>query len=445
MNKILKRVVAGLSTMALAASMLTVSASAATTPKQRGIDNNGNSAGFLSRNVAHVFKELNGGKINNVIVATSKDYPDALSAGYVSTSRTAPILYDGDNVTLNYIKNNATKGSYVYLIGGTGVISSTFESQVRSAGYTPIRLGGKNRYETNLWCLKNTGGNYADNMLICSALNYPDALAAAATKRPVMIVNPNGMTTEQINYIKSGTTRKFTIVGGTGAVTTKVESQLKSNFGSSSVDRLGGANRYKTCDLVMKKYCNNASTWVIADGYNFQGALAGASLASKTNGALILSGATVFKSKTYSNLASASSHTMEYYINYLVKETYTPYRENFSINNSCGISGSSTIIGIKFESGFNNYNASMNASPTNYSVTAENKARGYSDALNTITTNVPSSLSYNSILSAIKQGKTIQTTFECYDKKGVYIKVAVQVKSNQMSVNYMSSPYYPDK
>ena len=445
MNKILKRVVAGLSTMALAASMLTVSASAATTPKQRGIDNNGNSAGFLSRNVAHVFKELNGGKINNVIVATSKDYPDALSAGYVSTSRTAPILYDGDNVTLNYIKNNATKGSYVYLIGGTGVISSTFESQVRSAGYTPIRLGGKNRYETNLWCLKNTGGNYADNMLICSALNYPDALAAAATKRPVMIVNPNGMTTEQINYIKSGTTRRFTIIGGTVAVSAKVESQLKSNFGSSSVDRLGGANRYKTCDLVMKKYCNNASTWVIADGYNFQGALAGASLASKTNGALILSGATVFKSKTYSNLASASSHTMEYYINYLVKETYTPYRENFSINNSCGISGSSTIIGIKFESGFNNYNASMNASPTNYSVTAENKARGYSDALNTITTNVPSSLSYNSILSAIKQGKTIQTTFECYDKKGVYIKVAVQVKSNQMSVNYMSSPYYPDK
>ena len=418
MNKLIKRVVAGLSTMALAASMLTVSASAVT-PTQRIIGSY--DAHDTAQEAADTYKELNGGVLKNVIVATSKDYPDALSAGYVSSSRSAPILYDGDNGTLNYIKKNVSKGGYIYLIGGTSVVSSTFETRVRSAGYTPIRLGGKNRYETNLWCLKNTGGNYADNMLICSALNYPDALAAAATKRPVMIVNPNGMTTEQINYIKSGTTRRFTIIGGTVAVSAKVESQLKSNFGSSSVDRLGGANRYKTCDLVMKKYCNNASTWVIADGYSYQGALIGAAIASKSNGALLLSGKGVFSGGTYNNMATPK---MRYSINLNLKEktigsTVWERKEHHSY----GVEANFESASLKYESGIIHTNSQFHMASKNNSLA--NTAKGYYNIVKTLfPTIIGSTFTESAIYNALKNNKKCYFSFYAYDTKGTYTQIA---------------------
>jgi len=442
MNKLIKRVVAGLSTMALAASMLTISA-LAVTPTQRMTSNYGSqtdiktqeniSALLASQDAANIYKDLNGGTIKNAIVATSKDYPDTLSAGYVSSSRSAPILYDGNNRTLDYIKKNVSKGGYIYLIGGTSVISSTFETQVRSAGYTPIRLGGKNRYETNLWCLKNTGGNYADNMLICSALNYPDALAAAATKRPVMIVNPNGMTTEQINYIKSGTTKRFTIIGGTVAVSAKVESQLKSNFGSSSVDRLGGANRYKTCDLVMKKYCNNASTWVIADGYSYQGALIGAAIASKSNGALLLSGKGVFSGGTYNNMATPK---MRYLINLNCKENAISSARDYKKLHSYGVEAVFESVSQKYESGIVLKNSTLKMLSDNNSL--ENTAKGYYNIVKAqFPTIIGSTFTESAIYNALKNNNECYFHFYTYDTQG--LRTEIMMRATKTSATFDST------
>lgn len=442
MKKAIKKVTACVSSAVLAISLLAVSASAAAAPKQRGIKaTTAGDAGSLSRNVAQVYKEINGDKLNGVIVATSKDYPDALSGGYLASYRNAPILYDGSSQTLEYIRKYVVKGSNVYLIGGSGVISTTFEQQIKSTGYNPVRLGGTNRYETNLKTLQSTSASNEAEILICSALNYPDALAASATKKPVMIVNPNGLSETQLNYIKKGKCRKFTIIGGTGAVTTAAETQLKNSFGEKSVSRLGGKTRYDTCALVMKKYCDNASTWVIADGYNYIGALTGSALASKTNSALLLSGQSVFKDNKYSNLSTANSHSMEYYINYGVKESKYSYRNSGKDSTYFGVNGNYSINGYKYESGLNEYSGNGNAFPKP-SATIEMLSNGYMQVISSHFTEIPSTLTYNSILSSLKSGETLNISFKCYDRNGIAVNVTLKITKTEMIYHYESNPVY---
>ena len=443
MKKAVKKVTACVSSVVLAVSMLTVSASAANAvPKQRGIKaTTAGDAGSLSRNVAQVYKELNGDKLTGVIVATSKDYPDALSGGYLSAYKNAPILYDGSSQTLNYIRKYVAKGSNIYLVGGSGVITTAFEQQIKAAGYNPVRLGGANRYETNLKTLQITSASNETEILICSALNYPDALAASATRKPVMIVNPNGLSEAQKNYIKSGKCRKFTIIGGTGAVKENVESQLKSAFGSNNISRLGGDTRYDTCALVMKKYCDNASTWVVADGYNYIGALTGSALASKTNAALLLSGQSVFKGNKYSNLSSANSHSMEYYINYRLKELKYSYRTSGKDNTIFGVSGNYTINGYKYESGLNEYSGNGSAFPKSSS-TLEMLSNGYMQIITSHFTDIPDTLSYNNILSSLKGGESVNLSFKCYDKSNVAVNVTIKITKTEMLFHYESNPTY---
>lgn len=442
MNKAIKKATACISSVVLAVSMLTVSVSAAAVPKQRGIKaTTAGDAGSLSRNVAQVYKEINGDKLNGVIVATSKDYPDALSGGYLSANKNAPILYDGSSQTLDYIRKYVVRGSNVYLIGGSGVITATFEQQIKAAGYNPVRLGGANRYETNLKTLQSTLASNEAEILICSALNYPDALAASATKKPVMIVNPNGLSETQINYIKKGKCRKFTIIGGTGAVTTATETQLKNIFGTNTVSRLGGNTRYDTCALVMKKYCDNASTWIIADGYNYIGALAGSALANKTNAALLLSGQSVFKENKYGYLSTANSHSMEYYINYGLKESKYSYRTSGKDSSNFGVSGNYTINGYKYESGLNEYSGNGSAFPKSSS-TIEMLSNGYMQVINSHFTDIPNDFNYNSILSSLKNGDPVNTSFKCYDRNNNAVNVTLKITKTEMLYHYESNPAY---
>ena len=256
-----------------------------------------------------------------------------------------------------------------------------------------------------------------------------------------MIVNPNRLSETQINYIKKGKCRKFTIIGGTGAVTTTAETQLKNAFGTNTVSRLGGKTRYDTCALVMKKYCENASTWVIADGYNYIGALTGSALASKTNAALLLSGQNVFKDNKYNNLSNENSHSMVYYINFGLKESKYSYRTSGKDSTYFGVNGSYTINGYKYKSGLNEYSGNGNAFPKPSS-TLEMLSNGYMQVINSHFTEIPSTISYNCIHSSLKSGKIASFSFKCYDRNNIAVNVTLKITATEMLYHYESNPTY---
>ena len=239
--------------------------------------------------VADEFKsELGVAKFNSIIVANSDDYADALSATALAVDRKAPILVvnkNNESIIKNYIVNNLKKGGNVYIIGGTAVISESFEKSLTDCKVT--RLGGSDRYETNLEVLKELKVTGASDIMVASGLKYPDALSASATGNPVLLVGKS-LTDNQKAYLATlGGNDDYYVIGGTAAVNATVMNQLNASK-LGTVTRLSGDTRYETGLAVAEEFFDNARTVVIASGDDFLDGLTGGVLANAVNAPLML-------------------------------------------------------------------------------------------------------------------------------------------------------------
>ena len=204
----------------------------------------------------------------------------------------APVLLvdnlnqDQINQVQAYINNNLAADSRVYMLGGTGVLPSSLENALTASGYKVSRLGGKDRYETNVAILKEaTTITTTKEIMVCSGKGFADSLSAAALGKPILLVD-NALTDEQKEYINSiSGTKAFYIIGGTGAVSDKVQAELKA-YGTTT--RIGGQNRYETSVNVAKKFCSAPETVTIAYGKDFADGMCGGVLASSMHGPLVL-------------------------------------------------------------------------------------------------------------------------------------------------------------
>lgn len=238
--------------------------------------------------VADTFKATLGVEtLDNVIVAYGESYADALTGSYLSKLKNAPILlinqYSEEYVT-EYINSNVNHEGVVYLLGGEGVISSEFEDTLLNSGYNVNRLEGANRYETNMNILKETGIN-GEELLVCSAESFADSLSASAAGKPILIVN-DSLYEEQKALLTELGAERFCLIGGTGAVTDTIESELTA-YGT--VERLYGANRYETSKAVADRFFPEGSkTLVLASGNDFPDGLTGGVLAMLNDAPIVL-------------------------------------------------------------------------------------------------------------------------------------------------------------
>ncbi len=218
-------------------------------------------------------------KFDHIIIASGLNFPDALSGGYLAAVKNAPILLiSGNNVKeiAAYAKENLKEGGTVYILGGKGSVSGETETELE--GVKVRRLAGKNRYLTNLAILR-AAGTKAPEYLICSGEVFPDALAAAATRQPIMLVAKSGLNEQQTAYMEKlqEMGKKFVIVGGTGSVTKATMKQVKA-YGKTS--RVAGDDRYETAVKIAEKYFpEETESVIVACGEDYPDALAGGALA----------------------------------------------------------------------------------------------------------------------------------------------------------------------
>ena len=243
--------------------------------------------------IADRLRAQNGGKrFESVIVASGLDFADALSAAYLAKVKNAPILLTAEGVTDKvgkYIKDNAYPDAVVYIVGGTAAVPASMEKAVK--GMNTVRVAGPNRYITNLLVLKEAGVTNQE-ILFASAMSYADALSASAAGRPIMLTAMTGLIANQKAYLKTLTSTKATIIGGTGAVSSTVQQQAKQIF--KSVSRVGGANRYETSAAAAEKFFPKAQTAVLAYGLNYPDGLCGGPLAVKFSAPLVLTASSGF-------------------------------------------------------------------------------------------------------------------------------------------------------
>jgi len=226
----------------------------------------------------------------NAIIATGDNFADALAGSAVSIRTYAPILLISNKSAatiknaLDFIDEYVDEDGVVFILGGTGVVPSSVESELENMNRGYYRFSGKDRYDTNLQVLEAFKLEDQDNLLICDAINWPDAATASSTGFPMMLVGKNGLSDAQKAFLDSipaeeeGAAGKlyFNIVGGTGAVTEAVEQDLLPYEASDEgVFRMAGANRAETAVLVAKKFCDEPQGATFAYASNYPDCIAG--------------------------------------------------------------------------------------------------------------------------------------------------------------------------
>ena len=244
---------------------------------------------------ASLFKELKGKeKLPTVIVADGRNFADALSGSYLAAVAEAPILLvhpKYEEEVFYYLQGNVETGGKVYLLGGEGAVSADFEKMLNVAGYNVIRLGGTDRFDTNVLILKEANGidsTYAKQMLVCSGMGFADALSTSSVGRPILLVGKT-LSTSQKEYLDDLKPDSSYIVGGTGAVSEEVEAELAGYIPAESTIRLNGNDRFETSYMV----ANTFFPWghrnaVMVDALNFPDGLSGGAVAAAISAPVLL-------------------------------------------------------------------------------------------------------------------------------------------------------------
>lgn len=179
---------------------------------------------------------------SRIALATGSDYPDALSISSIAARLGMPVILTHkdslDEGAAGFI--NESKIAMTYIIGGEGVIDGAVESLVPS----PIRLGGLDRYGTNVRVLKefedvlDFSGIYAASGEGPYGDEFADALAGSvlASKKASPLVLVGGSVPDVVwDYLlqKTFPESRFTILGGMGAVNGIVDDEFMELAGGT--------------------------------------------------------------------------------------------------------------------------------------------------------------------------------------------------------------------
>ncbi|GAA2040772.1 hypothetical protein GCM10009819_27970 [Agromyces tropicus] len=224
-------------------------------------------------------------------VASGLDYPDALSAAPAAAAQGGPLLLTGRTSLPSATAAELTrlKPARIVLVGQTGVVSGSVHGALDKIAPT-IRVGGADRYATSRLIADYAFGS-ASIAYLATGTGYADALSAGAAagkvKGPIVLVSGRAGSVDSatrglLTSLKVGEVR---IAGGTGVVSSGIESSLKTSF---SVKRYGGSDRYATSAAVVRAAYGTGGPAYLATGTAFPDALAGAAAAGRVGAPLLL-------------------------------------------------------------------------------------------------------------------------------------------------------------
>jgi len=232
-----------------------------------------------------------------VVLSTANDFPDALAGSGLAYKYNAPLLLvnktvnDSKNV-LDYITTTIYKNRNIYILGGTGVVSEEISEFLRVQGYNIIRLGGKDRYETNQKIVDYLNITKGTSLVIATGNDFADVLSISSIADikgfPVLLNGKDNLSTSVKNYITNLEPTTVYVIGGTGVLSTNIENQIKLLNVNIQIVRLGGNNRYETSMKIMEYFNLTTTTVAVATGLGFPDALSGSVLAARKNSAVLL-------------------------------------------------------------------------------------------------------------------------------------------------------------
>jgi len=225
-----------------------------------------------------------------VVIATGRNWPDALGGTALAGALNGPILLVEPTSVPKVVMDEIDRlgATEAVILGGTSAVSDGVESALNTKmGADNVdRIEGIDRYDTANQIAERVielmGDDFWGRGFVATGGNFPDAVAAApiasAQRMPIFLAHPttglSPATKAAMEDLSS-----VVILGGDQAVSPATEAYLKTTFGDDEVTRLSGKTRYKTAVEIAKYAVNEIGhQWDrvgITTGENFPDALAG--------------------------------------------------------------------------------------------------------------------------------------------------------------------------
>lgn len=176
----------------------------------------------LNRNHTSVEIAKQIGTDNGVILATDKDFADALSVSPIAAKLQIPILLMPKDTVPKSVKNfiNSVDIPKTYVLGGLDLISDNVASEFPNVQ----RIDGKDKYERNINIINAFSDKFNfDNIYFAYSEKFADALSgsalAALNANPIILMGdvPTNVTSNFIQN-KINSIKQISVLGGTADI-----------------------------------------------------------------------------------------------------------------------------------------------------------------------------------------------------------------------------------
>ncbi|MEE8602564.1 cell wall-binding repeat-containing protein [Euzebya tangerina] len=201
------------------------------------------------------------GPAREALLATDAVFADALASGALQgntvTGGRPLLLTDTNQLSPSVVAElERLDVELVHILGGVVAISQTVEDDLNQRGFATNRFEGPSRLET---AIDIASGAYptATTAILARAFAGPDgddtqafadsiAAGSWAAERgwPLLLTQTEVLSTSTREYLDSATITTINIVGGTAAVSTEVEQELRDR--GLTVNRIEGPSRFDT-------------------------------------------------------------------------------------------------------------------------------------------------------------------------------------------------------
>lgn len=230
-------------------------------------------------------------KADKVYLVSGKNFADAIASSGLTMKIDGPVLLV-DDLSADKIMEEIDRlgANDITIIGGKSSVSDKVQEKLsKNSKIKDInRIAGRDRYSTSVKSAEKVLKDFGNKgkVLIVSGTNFADAVSVSsyASKEglPMLLLDKNGLTKEQMKFIKDNNLNDAIIIGGTSSVKKSVESNFKN------VNRIAGANRYETSAMIADKLFKSVDNLFLASGEVFADALAGGYFAADKNAPILL-------------------------------------------------------------------------------------------------------------------------------------------------------------
>lgn len=231
-----------------------------------------------------------------VFLATGTTFPDALAGGPAAGMMASPVILTAPTALSAVAAQelNRLRPATIYVLGGVGAVSNSVLTSARAYSANVVRLSGIDRFATAAGVSKQFWST-TPTVYVASGADFADALSggalAAKMHSPILLTASGGLPDATRNELRRLAPSRVVVLGGTGAVSATVASQISGAVPGAAVSRIQGQDRMATSAAVSKAGWGSSSKAMYAVASNFPDALAGVAAAAVNGSPLLLTNA----------------------------------------------------------------------------------------------------------------------------------------------------------